>query len=218
MEKNLEKMMPLMKEYLREHFGEGEVEERWRKVEDLDEKWLKEEGDLGGAANPMSIYIKLCYAMCAFYESTDRTLSSEDFQMIAKDVMGMGILHRLDMNSLQRKKWLMKAAYKVMGAYKKKADSKRGGAWGNTWKIRINPDGHAVGIAYTLDSCPLYEFALKHGYGTFMKNFCAMDPYVAGLMKAKLIRHNILSDGDPFCEYWYVGDRCEEALADKGSK
>jgi len=209
-----------MQKYLAERFSPEEVGARWEKIVALDEKWLKEEGDLGGSANAMSSFMMLCYAMCAFYEALDRNFTREDFQAFAKESMAstFDFLCRFDMNRLEKSKFLMKSAYKLMALYKKKADRKRGGSWGNTWKLTINPQGEAVGIAYSLDTCPLYEFAQKYDYMDFMPNFCAMDPYVASRFHSKLIRHNILSDGDPRCDYWYVGDKSEAALNDIGSK
>ena len=46
-----------------------------------------------------------------------------------------------------------------MDRYQKQVEQKRGGAWGNTWKIRVSPDRHRRGFSCTLDTCPLYEFA-----------------------------------------------------------
>lgn len=73
-------------------------------------------------------------------------------------------------------------------------------------------------IAYTLDSYPLYEFARSHGYMDLLPWMCASDHLIPPAFHAKLIRHKILSDGDDTCEYWYVGDRSPEALADVDSK
>jgi len=220
MERYLKKLKPYMQKYLAERYSPEDAKARWDKIVDLDEQWLKEDGDLGGRTNAMSSFMMLCYAMCAFYKALDRNFTREDFNTFAKESMAdtFNFIGHFDMNKLEQHKMLMKLAYKLMALYKKKADRKRGGTWGNTWRLRINPNGEAVGIAYILDTCPLYEFAQKHDYLDFMPNFCAMDPYVASRFHAKLIRHNILSDGDPHCDYWYVGDKSQAALNDIGSK
>ncbi len=74
------------------------------------------------------------------------------------------------------------------------------------------------GLAFVLDSCPLYEFAQKHGYMDLLPFMCASDHIMTQQFHAKLIRHSTLSAGDGKCDYWYVGDRSPEALSDKGSK
>ncbi len=220
MEKYLKKLKPSMLKYMRAHYDEDEVRKRWKKVEELDAEWIRKEGNLGGSRNMMSSNMMLCYAMCAFYEAVDRRFTEEDFLVLLHEVMAkpFALLNRIDMNKLENKKWLMDFLYFCVGKYKRKADRKRGKQWGNTWKLRINPDCRQKGIAYVLDSCPLYEFARKYGYLDFLSNMCASDRLVARQFHAHLIRHHTLSAGDGKCEYWYVGDKSLEALNDKDSK
>ena len=100
----------------------------------------------------------------------------------------------------------MKLCHSFVQRYTKKVGKYRGNKWGDTWKIRVNPNGHTVGFAMTLDSCPLYEFAKKRGYMDVLPWMCATDQRVARAMHAHLIRHKTISSGDNCCEYWYVGD------------
>lgn len=220
MEKYLKKLRPAMLKFMRTRYTEAEVQTRWARVEALDAKWLREEGDLGGGANMMSSNMMLCYAMCAFYEAVDRNYTREDFLPLVEEVMAkpFAMLHHFDMNRLEKKPWLMRFAYFYIRGWKKKSDSERGKRWGNTWKLRVNPDHRETGFAYVLDTCPLYEFAKKYGYMDFLPNMCALDQMVAQQFHAHLIRHSILSAGDNQCEYWYVGDKSAFALADKGSQ
>lgn len=220
MDKYLKELKPSMLKYMRAHYDEDEVRKRWKRVEELDAEWIRKEGDLGGSRNMMSSNMMLCYAMCAFYEAVDRKFTEEDFIVFLNEAMAkkFAVLNHIDMNKLENKKWLMNLLYFGVERYKKKVDRKRGKQWGNTWKIRINPDRRKKGIAYVLDSCPLYEFAKKYGYMDFLPNMCASDHLVAGAFHAHLIRHHTLSDGDEKCEYWYVGDKSLEALSDKDSK
>lgn len=219
MEKYLKKLKPSMLKFMRTRYGEAEVQKRWQRVEELDAKWLRDEGDLGGGANMMSSNMMLCYAMCAFYEAVDRDYTREDFLVLVNEVMAkpFALLGRIDMNVLEKKKWLMRFAYFCMEQFKKKSDKKRGGQWGNTWRLRVNPERHETGISYVLDSCPLHEFAVKYGYMDFLPNMCALDIRIAERFHARLIRHRTLSAGDAVCEYWYVGDKTPEALSDTGS-
>lgn len=217
---SLKRLKPAMRKFLRAHYDEDEAAKRWRKTGKLYTKWLREEGNLGGSGNMLSYNMTLCYAMCAFYEAVDRRFTKDDFYILLNDVMAkpFAMLNHIDMNKFYDKKRLMNILYFFLGRYKKQADRKRGKQWGNTWKVRVNPDHHVNGIAYALDSCPLYEFAKKHGYMDLLPYMCESDHLVAKQFHAHLIRHQRLSDGDKTCEYWYVGDRSPEALADKGSK
>ncbi len=206
--------------FMQKRYTDQEVNTRWNNIENQYEKWLLEEGDLGGKKNWMSSNMLLCYLMCAFYDGIDRHLTHEEFLEIFYDAMEptLNMLGHFDMNKLQKKKWLMHAANKYIRKYEKQTNEKRGGEWGNTWKIRANPDERKTGVAYVLDTCPLYEFAVKHDYMDVLPFMCASDHLVAKAFHAHLIRHKTLSDGDDTCEYWYVGDKSEEARRDTGSK
>lgn len=214
MEKYLKLLMPAMLRYMRARYSAEETRRRWKKVMALDAKWIREEGDLGGNANMMSGNMMLCYAMCAFYEAVDRQFTAEDFNALFSEVMAkpLVIMGRVvDMNALQNNRAVLKLCYAAAEKYKKQVDKKRGGEWGNTWIININPHGYKTGLAFSLGSCPLYEFAQKYGYMDFLPSLCMTDHRIAAAMHSKLIRTARLSAGDTACDYWYVGDKSPEA-------
>ena len=105
MDKNLKKLKPAALNFLRSRYTESETRKRWLKVERLYNKWLREEGDLGGSANMMSSNLTLCYAMCAFYEAVDRNFNSEDFNVLFNEVMAkqFAMLDKIDMNKYYKK-------------------------------------------------------------------------------------------------------------------
>ena len=220
MKKTIKDLKPAMMRVLERRYGATQAAERWVQVERQYTRWLQDEGDLGGKSNMMASNMTLCYAVCAFYEALDRKFTKEEFDAFLNDAMGKTfvVLNHLNMNKLEKKRWLIGLVYRYIEHYKKQADRKRGGAWGNTWKVRVNPDGRRRGIAYVLDTCPLYEFAQKHGYMDILPYMCAADQLVARQFHAHLIRHQIVSDGDACCEYWFVGDQSPEAMQDTGSK
>lgn len=220
MDKILKMMKPAMLKFMRTRYTETETKKRWNKTAKLYFKWLREEGDFGGKSNLMSSNMTICYAVCAFHEAVGRNFTKKDFNRLYLDVMSKKFskFNKIDMNKLDRKKWLMGLLHRVLGLYKAKADRMYGKAWGNAWKLRINPHDHKRGFAFVLDTCPLYDFAKKHGYMDLLPYMCASDHIMARQFHAKLIRHSTLSAGDGKCDYWYVGDRSPEALNDKGSK
>ena len=116
-----------MKKWLAEHYSPEEAKKRWERTVALDEKWIREEGDLGGRKNAMASNMLEAYAFFAFYDSVDRSFTPEDLQSM-------------------------------------------------------------------------------------------IDHVTCGAAHGKLIRHKTLAGGDGECNYWILGDREPEALADVGSK
>ena len=47
---------------------------------------------------------------------------------------------------------------------------------------------------------------------------CYIDQITCSAAHGKLIRHKTLADGDGECNYWILGDKDPDALADVGSK
>ena len=47
------------------------------------------------------------------------------------------------------------------------------------------------GIAFVYDTCPLNEFARRHGYLDFLPNLCYIDQIACSAAHGKLVRHNI---------------------------
>ena len=209
-----------MKQWFSEHYTKDEVDKRWEKTVSLFRQWLREEGDLGGRKNMMADNILLAYAFFAFYEATDRSFPKEDLDGFVDVAMGkkLKLLSHFNMNQLEKKKWLMNLIYRYFGRYAKKADKHRYKDWGATWEIRLNPENHEKGVAFSFDTCPINDFARKHGYIDFLPNLCAIDQLTCKTMHAALIRHKTLACGDGECNYWIIGDQNPEALTDIGSK
>ena len=149
MDKYLKIFEPAMRKWLAEHYSPAEAQKRWERTVALDEKWIREEGNLGGKKNPMANNMLEAYAFFAFYDSVDRSFSPEDLQSMIDAAMGKSIrmLSHFDMNKLLRRRGIVKLFYRYLENYQKKAERFRGNTWGNTWKIRLNPEGHNKGLA-----------------------------------------------------------------------
>lgn len=220
MDKYLKMLEPSMKKWLSKHYSPEEAEERWERTVTLDEKWIREEGDLGGKKNLMASNLLEAYAFFAFYDAVDRNFGKDDLNALIDGAMGKSIrmLGRLDLNRLLKRRWVVRLIYRFFGNYARKADDHRGRDWGNTWKIRLNPEKREKGIAFVFDTCPLNDFARRHGYIDFLPNLCYIDQITCAAAHGKLIRHKTLADGDGECNYWILGDKEPEAVADVGSK
>ena len=55
MDKYLKMFEPPMKKWLAEHYSPEKAKARWERTVALDEKWIREEGDLGGKKNPHAL-------------------------------------------------------------------------------------------------------------------------------------------------------------------
>ena len=91
MDKYLKLFEPAMMKWLEEHYPADEARIRWERTAALDEKWIREEGDLGGKKNPMASNMLEAYAFFAFYDSVDRSFSKEDLQLMIDAAMGKSL-------------------------------------------------------------------------------------------------------------------------------
>ena len=113
MDKYLKLFEPAMKKWLAEHYSPEEAKKRWERTVALDEKWIREEGDLGGRKNAMASNMLEAYAFFAFYDSVDRSFTSEDLQSMIDAAMGKSIrmLSHFDLNKLLKHRWIVKLIY-----------------------------------------------------------------------------------------------------------
>ena len=127
MDKYLKMFKPAMTKWLLDHYPIEEANKRWKKTVYLDEKWIREEGDLGGKKNPMANNMLEAYAFFAFYEAVDRSFTAEDLNSLIDAVMGKSIrmLSHFDVNRLLRHKWIVAAINRYLNSYKKKAIRKK---------------------------------------------------------------------------------------------
>ena len=116
MDKYLKIFEPAMKKWLAEHYSPEEAKKRWERTVALDEKWIREEGDLGGRKNAMASNMLEAYAFFAFYDSVDRSFTPEDLQSMIDAAMGKSIrmLSHFDLNKLLKHRWIVKLIYPFM--------------------------------------------------------------------------------------------------------
>ena len=121
MDKYLKMFEPPMKKWLAEHYSPEEAKARWEWTVALDEKWIREEGDLGGKKNPMANNMLEAYAFFAFYDSVDRSFGKEDLQIMIDAAMGKSIrmLSHFNMNRLLKHRWIVRLFYRYLESYQK---------------------------------------------------------------------------------------------------
>ena len=187
-----------------------DAKEIMEKAESIYKAFAEETPDIGGNENWMAFNLNLAMAFFSVYEASDHRIGGEAVQAIAEDMYGkLGFLKKLlDANNPA----VLKLLYKVYVPYAKTVKEKKStGEWNNTWGVEINPEGHWEGASLHLTSCPIADFAKKHGYLELMPYLCKTDHITASLVHAKLIRHHTIARGADSCDYWYVGDRSAAA-------
>ena len=80
MDKYLKAFEPAMKRWPAKRYSPEEVKKHWERTAALDEKWIREEGNLGGRKNGMASNMLEAWAFFAFYDSADRSFTPEDLQ------------------------------------------------------------------------------------------------------------------------------------------
>lgn len=121
MDKYLKMFEPSMKRWLSEHYSPEEAKERWERTVALDEKWIREEGDLGGKKNPLADNMLEAYAFFAFYDSVDRSFRTEDLQIMIDTAMGKSIrtFSHFNLNKLLKHRWIVRLIYRHLESYQK---------------------------------------------------------------------------------------------------
>lgn len=194
-------------------YGKARAEEIIRNTAPIYERFLAETPYIGGKNNFLSKNMHIALPFFALYESSGHTLT----EAMAEEMFDIVMVSRyrkmgkwIDMNRLDRP-WLTKLLHGLVARMALKVNANKGGAWNNTWGVRVNPEGHDHGLAMTLVGCPLADFAKAHGYTEIMPWLCRADERTASAIHARLIRHHTVAQGYETCDYWYVGDLDQSA-------
>ena len=190
-----------------------------RKADELFPELYAKAPDIGGSENMMAYNLDMFLIAVSFYEASDHRIDGNAIGEIAQDVYGRLKFLRCFVN-LNRKgtmKFFRRLMYKKYVPYARLVEDKLSrGEWGNTWRIRVNPDDTSEGVRFDLVGCPLADYARANGYTDLLPHLCATDHVIPKLIHAKLIRTHTCALGSDSCDYWYVGDESETAKSFKG--
>ena len=78
------------------------------------------------------------------------------------------------------------------------------GEWQDGWRIEMDTDHLDEGLQAALIGCPIYNFAVKHGYEALMPAMCNCDFPGIDFLHSGLIRPRTVSNGDDRCDNWFV--------------
>ena len=197
----------------------GEAEGIIKKADELFPELYAKAPDIGGSENLMAYNLDMFIIAISFYEASGHRIDGNAIGEIAQDVFGrLKFLRRfIDLNKKRTMRSFQKLMYKKYVPYAALVEERLSkGQWGNTWRIRINPDNTEEGVRFDLVGCPLADYAKANGYMDLLPYMCATDHVIPGLIHAKLIRTHTCALGSDSCDYWYVGDESETAKNFKG--
>ncbi|MBR1827894.1 MAG: L-2-amino-thiazoline-4-carboxylic acid hydrolase [Atopobiaceae bacterium] len=199
--------------YTKKHFPD-EAEAIVRKAEELFPVLYAKAPDIGGKENLMSYNLDLLILSASFYEASDHRIDGEAITQMARELFGKYrfLRHIVNVNHPWQMKIIRNAMYKRYVPYAKLVEEKVAqGEWGNTWRVRVNPNNTDEGIAFDLVGCPLADYARANGYMNLLPYMCASDHLIPELVHAKLIRTHTCALGSETCDYWYVADESDTA-------
>ena len=197
----------------------ADAEQIIKKADELFPKLYVKAPDIGGAENMMAYNLDMFIIAVSFYEASDHRIDGAAIGEIAQDVYGRlaFLRHFVNLNRKGTMTRFRNLMYKKYVPYAQLVEDKLSrGEWGNTWRIRVNPDNTEEGVRFDLVGCPLADYAKANGYMDLLPYLCATDHVIPKLIHAKLIRTHTCALGSDSCDYWYVGDESETAENFKG--
>ena len=161
--------------------------ERGRLMEKIDRKYEEFLVDLpycGGKHNVMIWQLYDAITAFAYYEVLPEQETPEEFIKTCAVIFEKGkqrktLPHFLTVDS--------KDFIRVARAKKMNRELDRGN-WQNGWRIEMETDHLNEGLQVALIGCPIYNFAVKHGYEKLMPAMCNCDCPSIGSLHAGLVR------------------------------
>lgn len=196
-----------------------EADEIIRKANELFPVLYAKAPDIGGSENMMAYNLNMFIIAISFYEASNHRIDGEAIGEIAQEIFERlkFLRHFVNVNRKGTMKFFCNLMYKKYVPYAQLVDDKLAkGQWGNTWRIRVNPDKKEEGVRFDLVGCPLADYAKANGYMDMLPYLCATDHVIPKLIHAKLIRTHTCALGSDSCDYWYVGDESKTAKNFKG--
>ena len=196
-----------------------EAERIIKRADELFPKLYAKAPDIGGSENLMAYNLNLFIVAISFYEASDHRIDGSVIGEIADGIYERFkfLRHFVNLNRAGTMKRFRRLLYRKYVPYARLVEEKRAkGQWGNTWRIRIDPEDACEGVRFDLVGCPLADYAKANGYAELLPHLCATDHVIPKLIHAKLIRTHTCALGSDSCDYWYVGDESETAKNYKG--
>lgn len=183
------------------HYSKEERLPIWEKVQlqyvDFLSSWRK---DLGGKKNfhngAGGTYD--CIALMSYYVTCKDKTSFREIEEMEEELI-LPSFRRLKFVDCNKPFW-RKLMHKAFLSAEKGCNQ-----W-HDYEMKVSPYKKDQPIRYEFTTCPVAEFAKKHGLEEIMPALCNVDYASMELIHAKLIRTSTCVDGD-HCDYAICGDR-----------
>ena len=199
---------PMVKKSIAKRFGKEVAEKAISNGKPEYRRLLQKADDLG-PGNPMAMNAYFAYVFAAAWLGSGKEISPDEMGKVMTDVLTSPILRAFfgltDLNR-QPKKW-----YREMKKYEAWY-LKHGNDYPVNWVVNFDETLQKEGSYYYFTRCPICEFCQREGISELMPALCATDKVMFRLQHGKLYREHTIADGDGICDYWIVGDKCEDVL------
>ncbi len=180
-----------------------------RLMEQIDRKYEEYLVDLpycGGKHNLMIWQLYDAIAAFAYYEVLPEKETPEEFTktcavIFEKDKQRKPLPRFLTVDSKGFVRLIRAAIRPIAKNMNRKLDS---GEWQDGWRIEMETDHLNEGLRVALVGCPIYNFAVRHGYEKLMPAMCNCDFPGIDFLHAGLVRPRTVSNGDDRCDNWIV--------------
>lgn len=189
--------------HLSAKYNHNDTERIWEEVQRIYIRFLDDMPFIGGRKNSQARGVYDSIALFAYYEAVPDKPSFEELSAMNNEtfVPAMQKLGFLNLN----KSWVLRVEHYIFASIAKKA-KKHEQEWIGNYHMTVRPCDKEKGIYYEFTSCPIADFAKRHGYTELMPAFCNPDYPMMEAMHGGLIRQSTCAHGER-CDYWIVGDK-----------
>ena len=192
--------------YLRDHDSHASADDLLQKVNLQYDRFLTDLPELGGKKNPQAQSVYDCIALFSLYE----ILPEKPTPALFEDLVNMIFVssyERVCFVNMNRK-LVQKTAAKIFSHLAKKGKAHET-EWPGNYHMEAEPYDPVKGVHFQFTSCPIADFAKKHGYLHLMPAMCNPDYPAMASIHAGLIRTKTCALDD-CCDYWIVGNQSQD--------
>ena len=187
--------------YLRDHFPHNTAQQFYKAVEGQYLDFLSSMPNLGGKKNGQAQSVYDCVGLFALYEVLPEKPALGVFEALVDQVF-VPQFHKAFYANLNLRP-MLKAAHGIFSHICRKTRLYQK-EWEGNYHMEVEPYDQDTGIRYRFTTCPVADFARKHGYTHLMPAMCNPDYPMLEALRGGLIRTKTCATDD-CCDYWIVG-------------
>ena len=193
----------LIRKHLAADFPPDRAEALWADVHRIYLEFLTDLPALGGRKNMQAGSVYDCIALFAYYEALPEKPTLAEFEHLNNELFLPPMKARSFLNLNWR--FAPRAAHCIY-ALLARSIKKHAADWPGNYHMEVPPFDPALGVRFHFTTCPIADFARKHGYTHLMPALCNPDYPMLAALHGTLIRTTTCANGD-CCDYRIVGDQ-----------